>query len=116
MIIIHQITLTEDQIAAVNHGTTVPAFDAKISVQLQGSDGFKVENFKFYKETVSVDTDDLDVAFEATNLWNMSDITKKFSNTVYSSSVGDIFQKGDRYFMVNNFGFQELYFFADELN
>ena len=114
MIIIHQIKLTEDQVAAVNHGTVVPAFEAKMSVQICAKN-FKTENFKFYTETVSVDTDDLEVAFEATNLWNMPQLTKKFSDTVYSSSVGDIFQKGDRYFMVDTFGFKELYFFADEL-
>jgi len=114
MIIIHQIKLTEDQIAAVNHGTVVPAFEAKMSVEFR-ADNFKTENFKFYTETVSVDTDDLEVAFEATNLWNMPQITKKFSDAVYSSSVGDIFQKGNRYFMVDTFGFKEIYFFADEL-
>ena len=90
MIIIHQIKLTEDQIVAGHTGTVVPAFEAKMSVQFR-ADNFKTENFKFYTETVSVDTDDLEVAFEATNLWNMPQITKKFSDAVYSSSVGDIF-------------------------
>lgn len=114
MITIYQIQLTSDQVDAVNNGTTVPAFDAKVNVMM-GSDRFKHDDFKFYTETVSVDTDDLEEAFEATNLWNRDDITKRLTDKVSSASVGDIFQKGDRFYMVDNFGFKAIYFFADEL-
>jgi hypothetical protein len=32
-----------------------------------------------------------------------------------STSVGDIFARDGRFFMVNSFGFEELYLFNDEI-
>ena len=44
MITIHQIKLTEDQIAAVNHGTVVPAFEAAVATHCLARHAVAVSN------------------------------------------------------------------------
>lgn len=113
MIIVHQIILTGEEIDQINSGKSLPKYTAKMQTMF-GAENFNSDNFKFYTPAFQVSTDDLDVAFEITNLWDSPELVKSLGDKGHSSSVGDIFQKGDRYFMVNNFGFQELYFFSDE--
>jgi len=118
MITIHQIPLISEMAQIVNStGDTnsVSAFAARMNVSFFGSDKFIHADFKFYKETIKVDSDDLEVAFEATNLWNMPNITERLVERTSSTSVGDIFEKNERFFMVDGCGFSEIYFFADEL-
>lgn len=113
MIIIHQIQMTSDQVDAFNSGNSVPAIEAKRQLMF-GSEDFKHEMFQYFTEVAKVETDDLEEAFELTNLWE--DETKITRLTRMSStSVGDILQKDDRYFMVDNFGFTEIHFFNDEI-
>lgn len=114
MIIIHQIQMSNAQVDAFNAGASVPAIEAKRKLIFSGSKNFTHDMFKYFTEVAKVDTDDLEEAFELTNLWNDESKVTRFTR-MSSSSVGDIFQKGDRYFMVDTFGFQEIYFFNDEL-
>lgn len=97
MTTIYKIKLTSDQVKAVNSGTVVPAYQAMLNVMF-GAENFKESDFKFYSKVGSVDTDDLEEAFRLAN-----------------GNVGDIFQQGDRFYMVDTFGFKNLYFFEDEL-
>lgn len=114
MIIIYQIQMTNDQVNAFNAGQAVPSIEAKRKLMF-GADKFQTEMFQYFSETMQVDTDDLEEAFALTNLWDQPDRVARIGYAQSSASVGDIFQKGDRYFMVDTFGFQELYFFNDEL-
>jgi hypothetical protein len=113
MIIIHQIKMTNSEVDAFNAGQSVPSIEAKRSLMF-GARKFQPSMFSYFTEVAKVDTDDLEEAFELTNIWeDESKITRL--ERMSSTSVGDIFQQGDRYFMVDNFGFAELYLFNDEL-
>lgn len=116
MITIYQIQLTNEQIDTINaHGhDSVPAQKAKLDVMF-GSEGFKVENLKYYTMTMTVDTPELEEAFELTNLWNVKSRVVRHGARQSSSSVGDIFGKDGRYYMVDRFGFTELKLFNDEV-
>lgn len=116
MITIYQIQLTNEQIDTINaHGhDSVPAQKAKLDVMF-GSEGFKVENLKYYTMTMTVDTTELEEAFELTNLWNDKSRVVRHGVRQSSSSVGDIFGKDGRYYMVDRFGFTELKLFNDEV-
>lgn len=113
MIIIHQIQMTNSEVNAFNAGQNVPSIEAKRQLMF-GAKKFTHDMFQYFTEVAKVDTDDLEHAFELTNLWEDESKITRFTR-MSSTSVGDIFQKGDRYFMVDSFGFQELYFFNDEL-
>jgi hypothetical protein len=116
MITIYQIQLTDEQIDMVNaHGRdSVPAMEAKMNVMF-GAKGFKHSDFEYYMPTMHVDTDELEEAFELTNLWNDNSKVKRLGLRQSSSSVGDIFRKGAQFYMVDTFGFKPLYFFDDEI-
>lgn len=116
MITVFQIQLTDEQINEVNEKghESVPAQRAKLNVMF-GADKFRYGDLKYYKETMQVDTDDLEEAFALTNLWNEPDRVARVGNAQSSTSVGDIFRKGDRYYMVDSFGFSPLMMFNDEI-
>ena len=72
---------------------------------------FAEENFRFYKEVAHVDTEDLGVAWEKTNTiddgwWNNPEI--KFGVQTRSTSVGDVMQVGEDYYVAAGFGFVQL--------
>lgn len=112
MIAIYQIQLSDLDIAQVNAGQMTERAKAKFRVSAS-PDNFTYEVLKFYKEVAWVDTDDLEKAFELTNLWEEPSKVTKFGK-MSSTSVGDIFLKGDQFYMVNTFGFTSLFLFADE--
>jgi len=116
MITIYQIQLTDEQIDRVNaYGhDSVPAQKARMNVMF-GAKNFQHSDFQYYTPTMSVNTDDLEEAFELTNLWNDKTRVNRFGLRQSSSSVGDIFRKGDQFYMVDSFGFTRLYFFNDEI-
>lgn len=116
MITIYQIQLTDEQIDMINaHGHhAVPAQKARLDVMF-GSEGFKVENLKYYTAVMTVKTEELEEAFGLTNLWNDESRVVRLGAYQSSSSVGDIFGKDGRYYMVDNFGFTELKLFNDEV-
>ena len=106
MITIYQIHLTDEQIRRANAEgfAAVPAVLAKTRMGL-GFDRskFSEDYLQFYRPTYEVDTDDLNVAFEATNLWEGYDVRRLARGS--SSSVGDIFVKDGDCYIVDNFGF-----------
>lgn len=113
MITIYQIKVTDEQINALNSGQSVPSFEAKRSLML-GASKFTPDMMRYFTEVARVDTDDLEYAFELTNLWEDMAKVEKFTR-MSSTSVGDIFLKGDSFYMVDNFGFMALRLFNDEI-
>lgn len=108
MITIYQIQTTNAQVNAFNNGQSVPALDVKRKLMF-GSKKFEPTMFEFFSPVYEVETDDLEHAFELTNLWENGHLVRALPQTRgHSSSVGDIFQRGDQYFMVDSFGFKEL--------
>ena len=113
MITIYQIRMSDSQIDAFNAGHSVPSIEAKRKLMF-GSKKFTPDMLQYFTAVAKVDTQDLEHAFELTNLWNdESKITRL--ERMSSTSVGDIFMKDGRYFMVDSFGFKELRLFQDEL-
>jgi hypothetical protein len=117
MITIYQIQLTDEQIDIINANghDAVPAQKAKLNVMF-GAKNFNPADFQYYLPTMTVDTDNLEEAFELTNLWNDKSRINTLGPRKSSSSVGDIFRKGAQFYMVDSFGFTPLYFFNDEIN
>ena len=111
MIKIHQIQLTEAQIDIINADghDAVPAQSAKLAVSFFGADKFKAENFAFYTEAFQVHTDDKNLAFEYTNLWNNQYFVEEIGDRNHSTSVGDILEmdNGD-FFMIDPCGFTQI--------
>jgi len=116
MITIYQIQLTDEQIDIINERghEAVPAQRAKLNVMF-GASNFRTSDLQYYTETMQVDTDDLEEAFLLTNLWSNPERVTRIGDMQSSTSVGDIFQKGDRFYMVDNFGFASLLLFNDEV-
>jgi hypothetical protein len=108
MITIYQIiSSNEETLKANEHGfQSVPKIHAKTLMGL-GARKWMSDYAKYYEPTTIVDTDDLELAFEATNLWNYPEKIKRISRG-HSSSVGDIFVKGGECYVVDNFGFVKL--------
>lgn len=108
MITIYQIKLTHSDINDANlHGFhSVAAVEAKSRMML-GAKKWDPEYAKFYVPTYEVHTEDLEAAFEETNLWNLK-VPTKVIRKGSSSSVGDIFVKDGISYIVDNFGFVEI--------
>lgn len=106
MITIYQIRLTDEQINRANAEgfESVPAVLAKTRMML-GFDNskFSEDYIQYYSPVYEVETDDLNDAFEATNLWEGYSVRRLARGS--SSSVGDIFVKDGDCFIVDNFGF-----------
>jgi hypothetical protein len=103
MITIYQIPLTGDQINRANAlgFDAVPEVTAKTRMQL-GFGKFKEEYLKFFRPTYKVDTDDLEVAFEATNLWEGYSVKRLARGS--STSVGDIAVLNGNCYFCDTFG------------
>ena len=113
MIKIHQIQLTEAQVNLINADghDAVPAQSAKLAVSCFGAEKFESENFAFYTEAYQVHTDDKNLAFEVTNLWE--DKSRHFVEVIgdrgYSTSIGDILEMDNgEFFMVEPCGFAQI--------
>jgi hypothetical protein len=117
MITIYQIHLTEFEIMIVNSRgfAANPKAHAKNRMSLGAYEWNHDEYPKYYEATYQVDTNDLDEAFELTNLWNEDRKVTRLRRG-YSSSVGDIFVKDDNCFIVDNFGFVEIGKYILEFN
>lgn len=105
MIKIYQIALSEMDILLANSQgfESSPVAHAKYRMML-GAGKWNEKYVPLYKATYEVDTDDLDKAFEITNLWN-EDYKVTRLRRGSSSSVGDIFVKDGDCYIVDNFGF-----------
>jgi hypothetical protein len=104
MITIYQIKLTEEEFNLVNEKghDAVPAQKVKLDTSVFGPSKFKAEDFNFY-------SNDMDVAFAATNLWNNMDIVDDLGSEMnFSTSVGDIMEIDGTFHMVQAFGFEEI--------
>jgi hypothetical protein len=108
MITIYQIRLTNEEINKANAEgfRAVPKVEAKTWMGI-GARKWMADYAKYYEPVCEVDTDDLEVAFEATNLWEMPELTKRLGRCS-SSSVGDIFVKDGDCYIVDSFGFKQL--------
>lgn len=96
MIRIYQIILSDEEYKMVNEKghDAVPAQKAKLDVMF-GSKGYNPSNSRYYKLAYELhDCQDLNEAFEWTNLWNNPDpdAIEKCNDRATSSSVGDIFE------------------------
>lgn len=114
MITIYQIRLTDAQIDAFNAGSSAPAIEVKRKLMIRGSKNFTPDMLKYFSAVADVRTNDLEETFEVTNLWNKPELVNKFEK-MSSTSVGDIFARDGRFFMVDSFGFEELRLFNDEI-
>lgn len=107
MIKIYQIRPSDSDINAANiHGfEAVEKVSAKFDMML-GARKWKDDYARMYTPMYEVDTDDLDQAFESTNLWE--DNLVRRLNRGSSSSVGDIFVKDGVCHIVDSFGFKNI--------
>jgi len=114
MITVYQIMFTANDTDRYNEGCEVQAIEAKRKL-MRGADKFDSSMLKFFNEAYNVYTDDLEKAFELTNLFNDQTKIDVIGDNPTSTSVGDIFRMNERFYMVDNFGFEELRLFDDEV-
>lgn len=103
MIAIYQILLSDSDIDRVNAEgfAAVPSAHARASLML-GFKRWKPEYATFFTKVYEVDTDDLDQAFESTNLWNDHLVTRVRRGS--SMSVGDIAVMDGNCYFCDNYG------------
>ena len=105
MIKVYQIALTDAEIDMINSGETSDRIKAYFDRSFEGK--FKAENFQHYTHVATVDTRDMEKAFEYMNLWN-SDKVQKITRAVSSMSVGDILELDGTKYRCASFGFEEI--------
>lgn len=105
MIKVYQIALTDAEIDAINRGEETEKSKAYFGRSFDGT--FKAENFQYYTHVATVDTNDMEKAFEYMNLWN-SDKVQKVTRLVSSMSVGDILEYNGQLYRCASFGFALL--------
>lgn len=81
--------------------------DAKYAMMM-GAKNWQPEFAQVYIAAYEVDADDLEEAFELTNLWNDMNKINFLADPGPSSSVGDIFVLNGQCFIVDNFGFTQV--------
>lgn len=96
MIKVFQIQLTDAEVDAINRDESFPKAKAFFDRSLDSR--FKAENFQYYTHVANVDTDNMDEAFRAMNLWDDAAEVQKLG-PCSSMSVGDILEieNGQRY-------------------
>ncbi len=105
MIKVYQIALTDAEVDMINSGETSDRIKAYFDRSFDGT--FKAENFQYYTHVATVDTNDMEKAFEYMNLWN-SDKVQKVTRAVSSMSVGDILEYNGQLYRCASFGFALL--------
>ena len=110
MIKVYQIQLSNAEIDMVNSGETSVRIKAYFDRGFEGK--FKAENFQYYTHVANVDTNDMENAFEAMNLWEESiyfeDISIQTLGCCSSMSVGDILDVDGKLYRCASFGFTLL--------
>jgi hypothetical protein len=115
MITIYQIQMTNSEVDAFNAGHPVEKIDVKRRLMF-GAKKFDPSMLKHFDAVYEVETNDLEEAFEITNIWENGHLVRALPGTRgHSSSVGDIFRKGDGFYMVDSWGFTPLALFNDEV-
>ncbi len=104
MIKVYQIQLTDAEIAAVNNGETSDRIQAYFTRSFAVP--FKAENFQYYAHVANVDTNDMEEAFAAMNLWEGATVEKL--GPCSSMSVGDILEVDGKLFRCATFGFDAI--------
>ena len=104
MIKVYQIQLTDAEIAAVNNGETSDRIKAYFDRSFERT--FKAENFVHYDHVANVDTNDMEEAFAAMNLWEGATVEKL--GPCSSMSVGDILEVDGKLFRCATFGFDAI--------
>lgn len=94
MIKVYQIQLTNEEVDTINtDGEYTPRIKAFFDRSFDSK--FKAENFQYYNHVVNVDTNDMEEAFRAMNLWDgTEDMVEKLA-PCSSMSVGDILEMED---------------------
>ena len=105
MIKVYQIQLTNAEIDMINDGETSDRIKAYFDRSFEGK--FKAENFQYYTHVATVDTRDMEKAFEYMNLWH-NDKVQKVTSSVSSMSVGDILEYNGQLYYCASFGFELL--------
>jgi len=93
MIKVYQIQLTDAEIAAINNGETSDRIQAYFDRSFERT--FKAENFQYYTHVATVDTNDMEEAFKAMNLWDGEWFKVEKLAPCSSMSVGDILEMED---------------------
>lgn len=111
MIKVYQIQLTDLEITIANSGSTSPRLKAYFDRTFEST--FKAENFQYYTHVANVDTNEMENAFEAMNLWEESiffeDIFIQTPGRCSSMSVGDILEMEDgTKYRCASFGFEQI--------
>ena len=114
MITVYQIMFTANDAHRYNEGCEVQAIEARRKLMF-GADKFDTSMLQYFSEAYNVYVDDLEKAFELTNLFNDQTKIDVIGDNPTSASVGDIFRMNERFYMVDNFGFKELRLFDDEV-
>ena len=104
MIKVYQIQLTDAEIAAVNNGETSDRIQAYFTRSFAVP--FKAENFQYYAHVANVDTNDMEEAFAAMNLWEGATVEKL--GPCSSMSVGDILEVDGKLFRCASCGFDAI--------
>jgi hypothetical protein len=104
MIKVYQIQLTDAEITAVNNGETSDRIKAYFDRSFERT--FKAENFQYYTHVANVDTNDMEEAFAAMNLWEVATVEKL--GPCSSMSVGDILEVDGKLFRCASVGFDEI--------
>jgi len=106
MIKVYQISLTDAEIDTINAGGYyTPRIKAYFDRSLDSR--FKAEFFQHYTHVATVDTNDMEKAFEYMNLWS-SDKVQKVTRLVSSMSVGDILEYNGQLYRCASCGFTLL--------
>ncbi len=99
---VYQIALSQS-----NNDPSDALMNVHFSLSLRGSKAWNEIFWKFFQPVATVATDDLDHAFELMNLWNDESLVERIK-PLHSLSVGDILKSGDKFFMVDPYGFSEI--------
>ena len=108
MIKVYQIQLTDAEVDAINNNEMFPK--AKAFFDRSFDSTFKAENLEFYTHVANVDTNDMEEAFKAMNLWDEGAKVEKVTDWCSSMSVGDVLEleDGTRY-RCASWGFTAIY-------
>jgi len=107
MIKVYQIILTDAEVNIINSdGEYTPRIKAFFDRSFDSK--FKAKNFLYYNHVANVNTNDMEEAFRAMNLWDgTEDMVQKLA-PCSSMSVGDILEVDGNLFRCASFGFTAL--------
>ena len=108
MIKVFQIQLTNEEVDIINSdGEYTPKIKAFFGREFIST--FDAAIFQYYTHVANVDTNDMEEAFKAMNLWDDAAEVQKVAPWSSSMSVGDILEleNGERY-RCASFGFERI--------